>query len=120
MVSKVSSVTDRTVRAQVFDPDCKVIAIPINVNDAVAIIDTGSPVIVTSKGLFEHMGEEFIDQQSTVKSNLKRNSIKLFFCEVNKALNTFRECDVMLRHDQFICISPVIVAVDLAHDCLIE
>ena len=65
------------------------------------------------------MGEEFIDQKSKVKSNLKETSIKLFSCEVDKALNTLGECDVMLRHDQFNCISPVIVAVDLAHDCLI-
>ena len=65
------------------------------------------------------MGEEFIDQQSTVKSNLKSTSIKLFSCEVDKSLNTLGECDVMLRHDRFNCISPVIVAVDLAHDCLI-
>ena len=121
MVSKVSKETDQTARAEVYDPECKEIAIPINVNDAVAtaIIDTGSPVTVISKGLYERMGEELIDQKSKVKSNLKETSIKLFSCEVDKALNTLGECDVMLRHDQFNCISPVIVAVDLAHDCLI-
>ena len=120
-VGKVSSESDQMARAQVYDPECKEIAIPINVNDAIAtaIIDTGSPVTVISKGLFERMSEEFIDQQLTVKSNLKATSIKLFSCEVDKALKTLGECDVMLRHDQFNCISPVIVAVDLAHDCLI-
>ena len=104
-----------------YDPDCKEIAIPINANDAVAtaIIETCSPVTVISKGLYERMDEEFIDQKSKLKSNIKETSIKLFSCEVDKALNTLGECDVMLRHDQFNCISPVIVAVDLAHDCLI-
>ena len=50
MVSRVSSDNDLTARAQVYDPECKEIAIPINVNDAVAtaIIDTGSPVTVIS------------------------------------------------------------------------
>ena len=74
------------------------------------IIGTGSTVTVISKGLFECMGEEFIEQQSTVKSDLKATSIKPFSCEVDKGLNTLGECDVMLRHDQFNCISPVIVA----------
>ena len=52
MLSKVSSETNKTVIAQVYDPECKEIAIPINVNDAIAtaIIDTGSPVTVISKG----------------------------------------------------------------------
>ena len=103
-----------------YDPNCKEIAVNINVNDstAVAIIDTGSPVTVISKGMFERMGVEFEENKSLVKSNLKKSSVKLFSCEVDKALETLGECDVMLRHDQFQCISPVIVAVDLAHDCL--
>ena len=104
-----------------YDPNCKEIAVNINVNDstAVAIIDTGSPVTVISKGMFERMGVEFEENKIKIKSNLKKSTVKLFSCEVDKALETLGECDVMLKHDQFQCISPVIVAVDLAHDCLI-
>ena len=100
MVSKVSTETDQTARAEVYDPECKEIAIPINVNDAIAtaIIAvvmispyTGSPVTVISRNLFERMGEEFIDQKSTLIRNLKATSIKVFSCEVGKALNTLGE-----------------------------
>ena len=35
-----------------------------------------------------------------------------------KQLATLGECDVLLRHEQFMYVSPVIVAVDLAPDCL--
>ena len=47
-------------RAKVFDADYKEIAVLVKVNDteATAIIDTGSPVTVISKGLFDRMGNE--------------------------------------------------------------
>ena len=60
MVIKKSLDTDKTARAQVYDPECKEIAIlPIIFNDAfaTAIIDPGSPATVISKGLYERMGE---------------------------------------------------------------
>ena len=90
-------------------------------NDAVAtaIIDTGSPVTVISQGLFERMGEEFEENSVVLKSNLKIPSVKIFSCEIDKAMDTLGQCDVLLKHDKFECVSPVIVAVDLAHDCLI-
>ena len=61
-----------------YDPSCKEIAVNVNVNDskAVAIIDTGSPVTVISKGMFERMGVEFEENKIKKKSNLK-NSVKL-------------------------------------------
>ena len=34
-------------------------------------------------------------------------------------MNTMGECDVLIKHKEFQCLSPVIIAVDLAHDCLI-
>ena len=74
---------------------------------------------VISKELFERMEETFEDNKIKVKSILKKSTVKSFSCEVDKALDTLGECDVILKHDQFQCISPVIVAVDLSHDCLI-
>ena len=69
--------------------------------------------------MFERMGVEFEENKIKMKSNLKKSTVKLFSCEVDNALETLGECDVMLKHDQFQCISPVIVAVNLANDCLI-
>ena len=34
-------------------------------------------------------------------------------------MNTMGECDVLIKHKEFQCLSPVIIAEDLAHDCLI-
>ena len=34
-------------------------------------------------------------------------------------MNTMGECDVLIKHKEFQFLSPVIKAVDLAHDCLI-
>ena len=120
-VNNVSTEPGKTTRAQVFDPNNQEIAVKLCVNDATdtAIIDTGSPVTVISKGLLDRIGEDFEENQVVQKSNLKVSSIKLFSCEVNKAQATLGECDVLLRHEQLMCVSPVIVAVDPAHDCLI-
>ena len=120
-VNNVCPEAGKTTRAQLFDPNNQEISVKLSVNDATvtAIIDTGSPVTVISKGLFDRMGEDFEENQVVQKSNLKNLSIKLFSCEVDKALATLGECEVFLRHEQFMCVSPVIVAVDLAHDCLI-
>ena len=117
-VSKDNVDTYQAARAQVYDPNCKEIAFKISVNESgtLAIIDTGSAVTVISKGLFERMEEAFEDNKMKVKSILKNSTVKLFSCEVNKALDTLGECDVMMKHDQFQCISSVIVAVELAHD----
>ena len=95
----------------------------VNDTDATAIIDTGSPVTVISRGLFNRMGDEYEDEQKKVKSHLKNSSIKLFSCEADQVMNTIVECNVMIKHREFQCLSdhtsPVIIAVDLAHDCLI-
>ena len=84
-VSKPNIELDQAARAQVYDPNCKEIADKINVNDsmAVAIIDTGSPVTVISKGVFERMGDKFEENKIVVKKNLKKSSVKLFSCEVD-------------------------------------
>ena len=52
-------------RAKVFDADYEEIAVLVKVNDtgATAIIDTGSPVTVISKGLFSRMGNEYEDNK---------------------------------------------------------
>ena len=72
MVRKVSSETDQTAGAQVYNPECKEVA---TLAIATAIIDTGSTVTVFSSGVFQRIGEKFIDQQSTIKSNLNETSI---------------------------------------------
>ena len=54
-----------------------------------------------------------------LSSGLKKTSVALFSCESNGAIETLGECDVKLIHADFQCISPVIVASNLAHDCLI-
>jgi hypothetical protein len=108
-------------RAKVFDEEYKEIAVVVKVNDTdtTAIIDTGSPVTVISRGLFDRMGNEYEDNQQKVKSNLKNSSIKLFSCEADQVMKTMGECNVIIKHKEFQCLSPVIIAVDLAHDCLI-
>ena len=64
--------------------------------------------------MFERLGDEFEENKIVFKSNLKKSTVKLFSCEVDKAFETLRECNIILKHHQFKCISPVIVAVDLA------
>ena len=105
-------------RAKVFYPEYKEISLIVKVNDTAAktIIDKGSPVTVISKGLFDRMGDEYEDNKLKLKVDLKISSIKLFSCEAEQAMNTMGECDVMIKHKEFQCLSRVIIAVDLAHD----
>ena len=46
--------------------------------DASAIIDTGSPATVISRGLFDRMGDEYVDNQQKVKSNIKIRQLNFF------------------------------------------
>ena len=65
--------------------------------DASAIIDTGSPVKIISRGLFDRMGDEYEDNQQRVKSNLKNTSIKLIPYEVDQVMKTI----IVIIHKEF-------------------
>ena len=66
------------------------------------------------------MGDEYEDNNFIVKVHVKNSSIIFFSCEAVEAMNTICECHVLIKHKEFQCLSPVIIAVDLAHDCLIS
>ena len=95
VVKKKYVESDQTARAQVYDPNCKEIAVTVQVNDAVAteIIDTGSLVTVISQGLLERMDEESEENREKLKSNLKNPSVKFLSCEIDKAMDTGTHLD---------------------------
>ena len=50
---------------------------------------------------------------------MRKSKLKLFSCEKEQAVATSGECDVRLEHEDFECITPVIVANGLAQECLV-
>ena len=65
------------------------------------------------------MDREFEEEGNRVSSVVRKSKLKLFSCERDQAVATSGECDMKLEHDDFQCITPVIVAKGLAHECLI-
>ena len=73
-------------RVQVNDPNCKEIAVKINLNDSMAeaIFVTGFPATVISNGLFKRMRNQFEENKIMVKSNLKNQPLNYFIAKSPK------------------------------------
>ena len=65
------------------------------------------------------MSKTFKEGDSTTKSEIKKSSVSLYSCEAESAVSTIGECVVLLEHRGSNCVSSVIVAKNLAHECLL-
>ena len=74
---------------------------------------------VISRGVYDVMDREFEEEGNSVSSSIRKSKLKLFSCERDQVVATSGECDVKLKHHDFQCITPVIVAKGLANECLI-
>ena len=63
---------------------------------------------------------EFVEKGNRVTIAIRKSKLELFSCEREQAVATSCECDVKLEHDYFQCITPVIIAKGLAHECLVS
>ena len=93
--------------------------VSINGQPTKAISDTGSPVTVISKILFDRMDKKFDDGNLYVQTSLGKTSISLYLCEAESAVSTIGECNVLIIYKGSMCVSSVNVAKNLAHDCLL-
>ena len=74
---------------------------------------------VISREVYDEMDREFEEERKCIISVVRKSKLKLFSCERDQAVATSGQCDKKLEHDDFQCITPVIVAKGLAHECLI-
>ena len=110
-----------TQRVPLMDLKIQEIALKLKVNGKLikAIMDTESPVTVISRGVYNAMEREFEKGENSVSIYIRKSNLKLFSCKKDQAVATSGECDVKLKHDDFKCITPVILAKGLAHECMI-
>ena len=120
-ITEHSSSEQDTPVAPLINKECQEISIKVSLNghSTNAIIDTGSPVTVISKRFFDQMSKTFKEGDSTTKSEIKKSSVSLYSCEAESAVSTIGECVVLLEHRGSNCVSSVIVAKNLAHECLL-
>ena len=81
--------------------------VSVNEQQTKAIIDTGSPVTVISKRLFDRMNKTFNDGDASIETNLIKTSVRLYSCEAEKAVYTMGECNFLLIHKGSKCVSSV-------------
>ena len=88
------------------------IALKVKINGRLikAILDIGSPVTVISRAVYDEIDREFEEEGNRVSRVVRKLKFKLFSCERDQAVATLGECDVKLEHDEFQCITQVIVA----------
>ena len=119
-----AEIAESSIKAPLINQECSEIDIKIQINNnpTTAIIDTGSPITVISKRLYNSLEKSFSEENIAI-SGLKKTSVfktfALFSCESNGTIETLCEFDVKLIHADFQCISPLIVTSNLAHDCFI-
>ena len=108
-----------TQRISLVDLKTQQIALKLKVKGRLikAILDTRSPVTIISRGVYDAMDSEFEEGANSVSSSIRKSKLTIFLSD--QAVTTSGECDVKLEHDDFHCITPVIVAKGLAHECLI-
>ena len=108
-------------RVPLIDLKTQEIALKIKINGKFikTILDTGSQVTVISRKVYDAMDREFEEEGTIVSSAIRKSKLKLFSCKRDHAVAISGECDVKLEKDEFKCITPVIVAKGLAHECLI-
>ena len=106
--------------APLINKDFQEITIKVSINGQAknVIIDTGSPVTVINKRFFNRMSKTFDEGGFSNKSELIKSSVSLYSCEAESAVSTMGECDVILEHKGSKCVTSVIVAKKLAHECL--
>ena len=77
------------------------IALKVKINGRLikAILDTGSPVTVISRGVYDEMDREFEEEGNRVSSVVRKSKLKLFSCKRDQAVATSGECVVKLEHD---------------------
>ena len=64
------------------------------------------------------MRKKFNDDNS-IKPTLIKPSVNLYSSELVSVISTLGECDVKLKFKDFECLSTVIVATNLAYECLL-
>ena len=65
------------------------------------------------------MRKKFEDVDNCIMSTLIKPSVSLYSSELVSEISTLGECDVKLKFKDFECISTVIVAKNLAYECLL-
>ena len=110
-----------TTKVPLIDSRCQEIALRVKINgiSVKTIQDTGSPVTVISRSIYEELASEFEDDGKRVSSALRRSKIKLFACEKHRAVAMSGECDLKIEKEEFQWVSKSNGASGLAHDCLI-
>ena len=98
-----AEIAGSSIKATLINQDCSKIGIKIQINNKPisAIIDTGSPVTVISKRLYNSLEKSFSEANKKLSSGLKKTSVALFSCEPNSSIETLGECDVKLIHGDF-------------------
>ena len=121
MIPREERIEKCTQRFPLVDHKTPEIALKIKINGRIinAILDTGSSVTVISRGVYDIIGREFEEEGNIVSSIIRKSKLKLFSCERDQAVAMSGECDVKLEHEDFQCITMVIVAKGLAHEWLI-
>ena len=101
-----------TQRVPLVDMRTPEIALKVKINGLLikAILDTGSPVTVISRGVNDEMDREFEEGGSRVSSTVRKSKLKLFSCERDQAVATKGECDAKIAREEFQCITTVIEA----------
>ena len=122
MIPREEQIEKFTHRVPLEDQKTPEIALNIKINgkSIKAILDTGFSVTVISPGVYDIMGREFEEEGNIISSIIRKSKLKLFSCERDQAVATSGEYDVKLEHDDFQCITAVIVAKGLAHECLVD
>ena len=75
--------------------ECHEITVSLSINDQIstAYIDTGSPVTVVNKRLYDRMRNKF-DGDSSIITTLIKPSVSLYSSELVSEISTLGECDV--------------------------
>ena len=70
-------------RVPLVDQKTPEIALKIKINGRIikAILVTGSPVTVISRGVYDNMGREIEEEGKIVSSIIRKSKLKLFSCE---------------------------------------
>ena len=75
--------------------ECHEITVSLSINDQIstAYIDTGSPVTVVNKRLYDRMRKKF-DGDNSIITTLIKPSVSLYSSELVSEISTLGECDV--------------------------
>ena len=83
MIPRKERIENCTQRVPLVDQKTPEIALKIKINGRIikAILFTGSPVTVISRGVYDNMGREIEEEGKIVSSIIRKSKLKLFSCE---------------------------------------